>query len=70
MEKDTEVIQSQNAIHVFLNVAGGITIQQVNWPDEDDFVNIEFAHVEKLVSALRSAKKEATSKFPCDSTEG
>ena len=60
MEKDSEVIPHQDAIHVFPNANGGITIHQMSSEDDglDDLVSFGCDDVEAIVRAIRSVKKE------------
>lgn len=57
MEDDFVVVKRQNAIEVFPNDDGTITIRQFNWPDEDSFVIVAAEHVVALANGLVDTKK-------------
>lgn len=53
------VFASCNAVFIYPNVSGQITIKQAETPTNDAYISIPIEHVEKVVSALRIAKHEA-----------
>ena len=58
MEEGLFVVKHQNAIEVFLNDNGTITIHQINWPDDDSFVSVGAENAVALANALIDARNE------------
>lgn len=58
MEEGSFVVKRQNAIEVFINDGGTITIRQINWPDDDSFVSVGAENATALANALIDARNE------------
>ena len=55
----TAVVKQQDAIEIYVNEGGGITIRQSNQYEEDSLVCFEIEHAEAIVNAIVSAAQEA-----------
>jgi hypothetical protein len=59
MASEENVFDTCQALQVYPNPNGDIVLRQAGWPDEDTYVIIPIYHVEKVIKAIRQAKKDS-----------
>ena len=57
--EEGNVFESCQALQVYPNECGDIVLRQKGYPEEDVFVIIPIFYVEKVVMAIRAAKRDS-----------
>ena len=57
--EEENVFESCQALQVYPNECGDIVLRQKTYPEDDVFVVIPVFYVEKVITAIRAAKKDA-----------